>query len=282
MSAARNATHQRSGIVGVIVTRLQDPFFSETIALISRRLQAHGWQMLLFTVETEAEVDDALNSLMQFKIDGVMILSAILSDQMAQACKSQGIPVLLYNRDTDGLGVSSVQIENREGGKIAADFLCETSHERIAFIGGERDDATSKAREDGFADRLAEAGQSVFLREYGDYTFEGGVEAGLRLFSRHEKPDAVFCASDVMALGVLHAARHQLGLDAPKDFSLIGFDDIPSASWPGHALTTIRQPVRRMIQDAVELLIDRIEDTELDAVIRHFPGTLILRDTVRL
>lgn len=281
MSTARKDLQQRSGMVGVIVTRLQDPFFAHTIAHFSRYLQARGWHMLLFTVDSQAEVDDALNSLMQYKIDGVIILSAILSDHMAKVCNAQGTPVMLYNRSAKGLGVSSVEIDNFEGGRLAADILREAGHERIAFIGGDAGDDTSRDREAGFTERLAEDGLTLFQHECGDYTFDGGREAGLRLFARHERPDAVFCASDVMALGLLHAARFELGLRVPQDFSLIGFDDIPSAAWPGHMLTTIRQPIRRMIQEAVSLLIERIENPELTPQVSRFPGTLILRNSAR-
>lgn len=281
MSSARIETHQRSGMVGVIVTRLQDPFFAQTIADLSRNIQARGWQVLLFTVDSQAEVDTALKTLMQYKIDGVVILSAILSDRMAETCRARGIPVMLYNRSAPGLDVNSVRIDNHEGGRLAAEFLLEGGHDRIAFVGGEAGDATSRARESGFVERLAESGAELFLREEGNYTFESGREAGLRLFSRAERPDAVFCVSDVMALGVLHTARHELGLEVPRDFSLLGFDDIPSAGWPGHALTTIRQPVQRMIREAVEVLVDSMQNPELAPSDRRFSGTLILRNSCR-
>ena len=281
MSTGRKELQQRSGMVGVIVTRLEDPFFAHTIAHFSRNLQARGWHMLLFTVDSQAEVDDALNALMQYKIDGVLILSAILSNHMAKVCQAQGTPVMLYNRSAKGLGVSSVEIDNFEGGRLAADILRESGHERIAFVGGDVGDATSREREAGFVERLTKDSLTPFQHESGDYTFVGGREAGLRLFARHERPDAVFCASDVMALGVLHAARFELGLRIPQDFSLIGFDDIPSAAWPGHLLTTIRQPIRRMIREAVTLLIERMENPDLDPLVRRFPGTLILRKSAR-
>ncbi len=268
-------------MVGLIVTRLQDPFFANTIAHFSRFLQARGWHMLLFTVDNQVEVDEALNALLQYKIDGVIILSAILSDQMAKACDAQGIPVMLYNRSAKNLNVSSVEIDNYEGGCLAAEILREAGHERIAFVGGDVGDETSKEREAGFTERLAKDGLTPFQLESGDYTFVGGREAGLRLLARQERPDAVFCASDVMALGVLHAARFELGLQVPRDFSLVGFDDIPSAAWPGHMLTTIRQPIRRMIQESVNLLIERMENPELGPKVSRFPGTLILRDSAK-
>ncbi|MHA1547726.1 MAG: LacI family DNA-binding transcriptional regulator [Alphaproteobacteria bacterium] len=281
MSSARSQSRQRSGIVGVIVTRLEDPFFAQTIAYFNRNLQTRGWHMLLFTVESESEVDSALHELMRFKIDGVIVLSAILSEQLAQSCLDQGIAVLLYNRDAENAGISSVRIDNVEGGQIAADVLVEAGHKRIAFVAGNRSDSTTEARESGFAKRLAESGLEIVWREDGDYTFDSGREAALRLLSRRERPDAIFCASDVMALGVLHSARRDFKLGVPDDLSLIGFDDIPAAGWPDHLLTTIRQPVRRMIHEAVDVLIERMENPTAKAKISRFPGTLIVRNTVR-
>lgn len=137
--------------------------------------------------------------------------------------------------------------------------------------------STSRLREEGFVERLATAGKKLFLRETGDFTFVSGREAGLRLLSRQERPDAVFCASDVMALGVLHTARHELNLDVPRDFSLIGFDDIPAADWPGHQLTSIRQPVHRMIREATDILIEMMEVPDWPPRTRRFSGTLIVR-----
>ncbi|MCP5001548.1 MAG: LacI family DNA-binding transcriptional regulator [Hyphomicrobiales bacterium] len=281
MSSARSDTRQRSGIVGVIVTRLQDPFFANTIANFSSLLQAKGWHMLLFTIDSPSDVDDALFSLMQFKIDGVIILSAILSEHMAETCRSNGTPVMLYNRGASGEGINSVQIDNYAGGQTAAEVLLEAEHDRIAFVGGTETDETTQKRECGFTDRLAAARHELFQIEYGDYTFDSGREAAARLFSKRDHPDAIFCASDVMALGVLHAARHDFGLGAPVDFSLIGFDDIPSAGWPGHQLTSIRQPIRRMIRESVDILIERMENPELPPKLVTYPGTLIVRSTVR-
>ena len=282
MSTARGGSRQKSGIVGVIVTRLQDPFFARIIDLFSRNLQVKGWHMLLFSVENQSEVDDALHALMQYRIDGVIVLSAILSERMAETCRKQGIPIVLYNRHAQNKSINSIRIDNISGGRNAAEVLIEAGHERIAFVGGSLTDNTTSEREFGFTERLTEAGRELLRREAGNYTFESGCESARRLLARQERPDAIFCASDVMALGVLHTARHDFHLNVPGDLSLVGFDDIPAASWPDHQLTTIRQPVERMIREAVDTLIERMEDSSLTAKVSLFPGELILRNTVRV
>lgn len=281
MSSARIGAQQKTGLVGVIVTRLEDPFFACMIADLSSSIQARGWQMLLFTVDAQSEVDAALNTLMQYKIDGAIIMSAILSDRIARTCRARGIPVVLYNQGIEGLDVNSVQIDNLEVGRLAAEFLVEAGHDRIAIVGEEIGDASSKARETGFTEFLSEVGTQPFTREEGNFTFTSGREAGHRLFSRRESPNAVFCVSDVMALGVLHAARFELGLHVPKDFSLLGFGDIPAADWPGHSLSTIRQPTIRMIRDAVNILVDNMQDPDSSPRSERYKGALILRESCR-
>ena len=282
MSSARNDPHQKSGMVGVIVTRMQDPFFAHAIAALSREIQARGLQILLFTIDAEDEVDPALTSLMRFQVDGVVILSAILSARMAALCRASGIPVVLFNRDAGSLDVASVVIENRDGGQRAAELLLEGGHRRIAWLAGQDHDTTSHQREEGLVGRLALAGVELFAREAGDYTFVGGREAALWLFARQDCPDALFCASDVMALGVLHALRHDLGLKVPQEVSLVGFDDIPAAAWPGHQLTTIRQPLAQMVRAAAGLLEAMMAEPTRPAETLRFPGTLIVRESCRL
>ncbi len=281
MSTARTRTTQQSGMVGVIVTRLEDPFFSKILNAFSRALQQMGWHVLLFSVESEAEVDNALNELLQYQVDGVIISSAILSQKMAEGCRQHGTPVVLYNRYTKDQGISSVRVENFEGGRMVANLLVDTHHERIAFIAGTQGEPTNHDREQGFTSRLNERGAELYKRDEGDYTFESGHAAALRLLSLAEPPDAIFCASDVMALGVIHAAKLEFNLSIPKDLSVIGFDDIPAASWPGYQLTTIRQPVEKMTQEAVNILIQKMEDPGQKAQTCLLPGQLILRESVR-
>lgn len=282
MSTARRGAGPRSGMAGLIVTRLQDPFFATLVQLFSHALQRRGLHVLLFNVETEGEVGGALGRLMEYRIDGAIILSALLGGRIAEACHNIGLPVVLFNRAPADPAIGSVRIRNEEGGRVAGELLCETGHQRIAFLAGADDDDTSEMRERGLCAGLVACGRELMRREAGDYTFESGYEAGRRLLARAERPDAVFCASDVMALGVMQAARRDHGLCIPADLSVMGFDDIPQATWPDHALTTIRQPVARMVRAAVTNLLARIEDPEAAPSRMEFDGELIIRRSVQL
>ncbi len=281
MSSARSKVRQKSGMVGIIVTRLEDPFFSKILNAFSQELQQLGWHVLLFSVESESEVDAAIHDLLQYQIDGVIISSTILSQKMANSCREQGTPVVLYNRYSEDKNINSVRVENFDGGRKAADLLLDTDHERIAFIAGTAGEPNSLDRESGFTNRLIERGSDLYMRDEGNYTFESGYQAAIRLLSQTAPPDAIFCASDMMALGVIHAAKLQLGLSIPKDISIIGFDDIPSASWPGYQLTTIRQPFIDMTKKTVNILIEKMENPEVKARTCLLPGKLIERQTVK-
>ena len=163
---------------------------------------------------------------------------------------------------------------------VARVFL-DAGHQRLAFLAGSEDTSTSVGRERGFTDYLQEQGVTP-LREVGDYTYRRAYEATLRLLDYPERPDAIFCANDIMAIGALEAIRSGRGLHVPEDVSVIGFDDIAMAGWPSYNLTTIRQPVVPMMDESVEDLLRRIDDPEAPCVNRLIPGDLVVRGSVRL
>lgn len=130
--------------------------------------------------------------------------------------------------------------------------------------------------------RLEERGVTPWRRVQGDYTFASGFEAGRVLLAGSERPDAIFCLSDLMALGVMDAARREFGLRLPRDLSLVGFDDIPTAAWPSYELTTYRQPVQAIADEALNLLLAQIKDPDSKPVTRLVSGELIVRSSARV
>jgi DNA-binding LacI/PurR family transcriptional regulator len=113
------------------------------------------------------------------------------------------------------------------------------------------------------------------------YTYESGYESALRLLDRDDPPDAIFCAADIIALGAMDAARHRLGIKIPDELSIIGFDDIPMASWEAYNLTTIRQPIHQLVDTAIDLFLNE----EQDMVTGHvalIPEELVVRRSLRL
>ena len=192
-----------------------------------------------------------------------------------------GCRVVLYNRYARHSNVSSVRIENAAGGNAIADYLIDNGHRRLAFVAGSPIDPTSGDRERGFVDRLNALGRGNMIRIDGDFTFEGGRRAIGELWARGARPTAIFAASDLMAAGVMDGARYDLSLRIPEDLSVVGFDDLPIASWPSYGLTTVRQPVEEMAQQALDMLIHRIDDASARPQTRLVEGSLIVRGSTR-
>ncbi|WP_318527539.1 substrate-binding domain-containing protein [Albidovulum marisflavi] len=169
---------------------------------------------------------------------------------MASARKSRakdlGIPVVLFNRSQDDVEVSNVTSANRLGGRKVAEFLVAGGHERIAHIAGWQGSSTGRDRQAGFLEVLKAAGQSPFAIVDGMYKREVAMECARKLLGNAERPDAIFVGNDHMAFAVIDAIR-EAGLRPGHDISVVGFDDVPLASWGAYDLTTLRQPVERMV-----------------------------------
>ncbi|NED99532.1 LacI family DNA-binding transcriptional regulator [Phytoactinopolyspora halotolerans] len=189
---------------------------------------------------------------------GVLLVLSTLGKSQRHQLESRSIPYVVL--DTDGEppeDVPAVGSNNWNGGLSATRHLLGLGHQRIAVISGPPDVLCSRARVDGFRSALDEAGLHVdpaFVR-YGDFYVAGGYEHGKDLLSRPDRPTAIFAGSDMQALGVLRAAR-ELGLDVPRDLSVVGYDNLSFSGWVGPALTTVNQPLQAMAATATNLLID--------------------------
>lgn len=278
---ARSLTTQRTNIIG-IVTHIGNPFYPYVLEKLTQRLQELHLQTLLFSVTPNQEVDDLLPLVMRYRLDALIVTSASLSSAMAHQCEQQGLPVVLFNRYILGAPVSAVCCDNVEASRLVANLLLDAGHRRLAHIAGAAQTSTNRDRERGFSDRLRERGYTDWLRDEGDHTYQAGREAANRLLGRPDRPDAIFCISDIVAFGAIDAARYDCGLRVPEDVSIIGFDDLPTASWPAYSLTTIREPVNRMIDETLRLLIQRLEDPLAEPVLKLLPGELIARGSARL
>lgn len=280
---ARSLIRRSTNMVGLVVMRFTNPFYSQMIRDFTRALQDQGYWALLLNIDDVHEVEDALPMALQYQVDGLIITSATLSSTLAEDCARSGTPVVLFNRYASNDSVSAVRCDSVAGGRLVADALLDAGHQRLAYIAGEERASTNRDREQGFIERLQERGQTLFLRESaGEYTYESGYAAALRLLRGDERPDGVFCASDLIAMGTLDAAQVTLGIRVPDELSIIGFDDIPMAGWPGYSLTTVRQPVEEMVEATMRVLMEAIESPGAEAVIEVIPPALVARASARV
>ncbi len=279
---ARSLSLQSSRIIGLVMIRFWNPFYARLLQEFTNRLQTLGYWVLVLNVADDTPLEKAIPMALQYQVDGLIITSATLSSVLAEECARVGTPVVLFNRYSLESSVNAVCCDNVAGGRMVADALLSAGHTRPAYITGEAGSSTNRDREHGYTERLAARGVSLFAREAGDYSYESGYQAALRLFDRPERPDAVFCANDLMALAALDAARWHSGLRVPEDVSIIGFDDIAMAAWPKYDLTTIHQPVNRMIDATIEVLVQAIQHPQPERVVRFMAPTLTVRSSARV
>lgn len=279
---ARSLISRKSNIIGIVMGDILNPFYPAVLNAFTNSLQRLGRRVLLFSVPPGHDVDEVLPQLMQYQVAGVVITSATLSSRMAEAFGKGGTPVVLFNRTVYGGAVNSVCCANEEAGRLVARALLKAGHRRFGLIGGLASTSTHIERRHAFAEELRRHGIEALAEEPGGNTYEGGFRAARELLSARDRPDALFCISDIMALGALDAARRELSLSVPEDVSIVGFDDIAAAAWPSYDLTTVRQPVETMTAEAISILLDQMDRPDAEPVSVRVPGQLIIRSSARI
>lgn len=252
---ARMLNKRNSEIVGVMLGSLTNPFLSNLSALLLSRLQASEFRPLLFQASTRAELASVLPTVLQYQPTAILVTGLTPAPELAVRCRDAGAPVIVLNR-APGSGYPGVCIgtDHRRGGRLAAEALIDAGYRRIAMIVGDRTMSTHRERRSGLVERLGELGVELHATVDGAFTHRGGFEAALGLLTSRERPDALFCSGDVLAFGALDAARYETKLTISEQVGILGFDDVPMAAWPAYDLSTIRQPVDRIVDEAVETL----------------------------
>lgn len=277
--ARRTAKAVAASTVTLVAGDLHNPFYPLILDLLARQLQSTSRQLLVYALPADTNVDSITDQVLSARPSGVIVTSASLTSNMARACRQHQIKVVLLNRIQRDIRINAVSCDNYQGGRDIGRLLLDRGYQRIGLIGGVANTSTHAERVRGFRDVLGDAGRPVHAHACGDYHYETAKEAALRLLSASPPPDALFCCNDIMALGVIDAAKER-GLRIPDDLAVAGFDDIPMASWSSYALTTIRQPVERMVQEAISLIDDPTIKASDNGFTRMLSGTLVMRSSV--
>ncbi len=279
---ARSMITGRSKIIGLVVAYLENQFYPEVIEQLSVQLQERGYHVLVFMASrTVGDVEPIVQEMVDYQVDGILMLSVSLSTTLAEQCASNGIPVMLFNRDQADKRLSAVTSDNEQGGRLAADLLVSEGHQRIAYLAGFEEASTQIDREKGFVRGLEEAGVALYARANGNFHYDDAASATRELFQRTPAPDAVFVGNDHMAFAAMDVIRQEFGLRIPDDVSVVGFDDVPIAAWPSFNLTTIRQQVDEMVAQTVDGLIDMIEGRVTEPSKVRIPVSLVVRGSTR-
>ncbi|MBL4826423.1 MAG: LacI family DNA-binding transcriptional regulator [Spongiibacteraceae bacterium] len=278
---ARSLIKGKSKIVGLAMGNLENEFFPLALDALSKSLSQAGHRVLIFTADPNAQVDAQIDEVLNYRVDALVLLSTSLSSALAQRCHDAGIPVIFFNRTAPVSGeIFSVTGDNQTGSEKIGRHLLECGYKNIAFMAGFIDSSTSHDRECVFTEFLVHQGLSAPIREVGHFTREGALIAARKLLSAKNRPDAIFCANDHMAIATIDVARYEFGLEIGREIGIAGFDDVPMASWPGYQITTFSQPVQPMAERVTDYVLNegKIAGAERHTVI---PGELIIRASTR-
>lgn len=253
-----------------------DPFFAEVVLGVSAALEQTDLELLLVLANTRRG-RDRLERMVRFRrTDGIMMMALRGDDPLGRLGEESGIPVVFGGLPLTGEPRRYVDADNRGGARLAAEHFARTGRSMPVMITGHVDTQVSVAREQGFSEGLMLAGIPLLDVASGDFQEEGGAEAMDQLLDAHPQLDALFAASDGMAIGALRTLRRR-GRRVPEDVAVIGFNDLASARHTDPPLTTVHQPVRALGREMARMLVGAIDGNDPSPLI--LPTRLVVRQS---
>lgn len=276
---ARSLTTNESKLIGVVFPDADYPIHMKTLQRISMELQSYGYSAVLIPWQVNEENQHSIPNIFQYRVDGVIAASATFNTALYEECEEFNIPVVQYARVVEGTKSSFVVSDNYSAGQIAARHFYAKGAKKVAYLTGEVPTITNSERTSGFCDEFNELSGIMPKVIEADYDYADAIPAIREMLSNGSKPEAVFCATDNLAMAAMDIARFEFGLRIPEDFQVIGFDDIPQAKWHSYKLTTFKQDFNRLAKEAVKILVDQIKEGDMSRVKLMVPVTLVERDT---
>lgn len=277
--SARVMRGGRTNVIGVLVSALNTSVVNMITTEITGLVRKAGMDLLIYNaVDSVGETNSNGIGMLKSMCDGLLLVMPRIAEGYAATLEKNQAPIVLINYWRTDTHLPVVRADNYFSSREAVRHLLDLGHTRIGFITGSAFSGQSAERQRGYADALAERGIAVDnkLIVPGNFSHQSGAEGGLRLLKLPNRPTAIFAANDDTALGVLDAAR-SLNLSVPEDLSVIGFDDIPAAANTHPALTTIRQPLERLAESAVQELLARLGKTGQQHSAIELPSELVIR-----
>ncbi|EKK4002365.1 DNA-binding transcriptional regulator CytR [Cronobacter sakazakii] len=282
-SLNRNLKRNESRTILVIVPDICDPFFSEIIRGIEVTAADQGYLVLIGDCAHQNQQEKTFIDLIITKqIDGMLLLGSRLPFDASKEEQRNLPPMVMANEFAPELELPTVHIDNLTAAFNAVNYLHELGHQRIACIAGPEEMPLCHYRLQGYVQALRRSGMTVdpHYIARGDFTYEAGANALEQLLSLPQPPTAIFCHSDVMALGALSMAKRR-GFRVPDDLSIIGFDNIALAEFCDPPLTTVAQPRFDIGREAMLLLLSQLNGHTVSSGSRLLDCELVLRGTTR-
>jgi len=285
-AVARSLKAQRSGTMGLVVTSLTDPFFSEVMAGVDEVASEAGLSMFVTASHNDPEREmEVIETFHRRRVEGIIVAASRLSSRYHQRLERIQVPIVLINQHTEDTQprFHSVAFDEQAGAKLAAEHLLSLGHRRIGYLGLGNRQRSNRLRLAGYREALREAGIDADpawalvvpedeIQERGDN--EVGESSCPSLLNGGVT--AVLCYNDRVAIGALEACRNH-GLAVPRTVSIVGFDDVELARWVSPTLTTIRQPRLQMGCVAMKMMLDLLNDQPVDN--RSLQPQLIIRQS---
>lgn len=252
---ARGLIRERSGIVCIIVADVGTPYQSKMLNALTRRLQAiNRIAMVINTSGAASSVEDALRKTLNYRADASIVLSGTPAASLVETCLNNGQRLILVNRDDQHQGPDRITIDNADAAREAFAMLWRAGCRRLAVVSSLAGTHSLVSRERAFEEAAAKAGASVVIKRSGPTAYQSGLEAGRALLSGSQRPEGIFCVTDLLACGLMDAARHEFRMRIPEELCVVGFDDIDQSGWGSYNLTTFRQPIDRICDHICDLL----------------------------
>jgi DNA-binding LacI/PurR family transcriptional regulator len=282
--AARSLVTQRTDSIALVVREplgfgMADPYLSSMTVAASQSLVGTGVHLVLMMAQNGDDHAQLAHYVRAGHVDGVMLLSVHDDDPLPQQLLRARIPMVLGGRPMTALeGCSYVDVDNHVGAQVVARRLLASGRTRLVTIAGPMDMAAGVDRLDGFRVALRESGQPPPAVAYGSFTRESGEQAMRALLQREPDLDAVFAASDMMAIGAM-AVLKDSGRRIPDDVAVIGFDDVEVGRHTDPMLTTVHQPIAEQARMLVEMLVTQIRTGDAAPIPAVLPTTLVERQS---
>jgi DNA-binding LacI/PurR family transcriptional regulator len=279
---ARSLTTKRTKLIGLASNNFQNPAFLEVFDNFTRDLQSRGYRPLLVNLTDDTETERLLRMLRQYNVDAVIVATSTLPISLIEDFRIAGIPVVhCFGKRGLAARAHVVAIDNRLGGRMAAESLALRRYASVAVIGGPQDAVSTRDRLAGFVTEAKKRNLEISDIRYAEsYAYGAGHDAMVALMRAGIKAEAIFCGDDIIGMGAMDAARTS-GLAVPDDIGFLGFNDIAMAAWDSYSLTTIRQPIGEMVLKSVELAAASADDPDLAATTEIFDCNVVERNTLR-
>lgn len=260
---------------------LMNPMVFEIVMAFKNAATRQGYETVLLTTTSDIQKSQKIDRLFNEKqLDGTFVMGLKITDEYYQQLNEIKYPCVIMDVNVKNPMVACIGVDNTKGASMAVEHLIENGHKKIAFINGSKNAFVSYERLDGYYLALNRHGINVdsSLIEYGDFSSSGAEEAVERLLKKHKDITAIFCASDIMAIGAI-SKLNELGYSVPEDISIIGFDDIFIASYMTPKLTTVKQDKTKVGETAANVLLNMISGQMMERVL--IEPELMIRESTK-